>query len=372
MKTNRSIVIAIVAVAISILAAVEIAHACSRVLWARTGQPVLVGRTMDWFEPMQTNLWALPRGIKHSGLAGKNSLSWTSKYGSVVAVVYNFASSADGMNEKGLDANILWLAEADFGHRDQKLPGLSVSLWAQYYLDNFATVAEAIKATQENRFQLIPITVGIKERMSSTVHLSLADSAGDSAIIEYVGGKAQIYHSRKYAVMTNSPTFDKQLELAQRYQGLGGNQPLPGTSEADDRFVRASYYVKYLPEPASYREAVAGVLSVMRNVSAPFGVSEPGRPNVSATIFRTIADLTNDIYYYESTLSPNIDWVDLRRLNLSAGAPVEKLDLANHPDLIGDVTAKFQLATPFKFMPAGEHRVEVFGARNAESRGNSN
>jgi len=95
------------------------------------------------FEPMEINLWALPRGIKRSGLAGKNSLHWISKYGSVAAVVYGFAS-ADGMNEKGLDANVLWLAEADFGSRDDKLPGLSLSLWAQYYLDNFATVAEAI------------------------------------------------------------------------------------------------------------------------------------------------------------------------------------------------------------------------------------
>jgi penicillin V acylase-like amidase (Ntn superfamily) len=337
---------------------IGLAHACSRVLWIRSGQPVLVGRTMDWFEPMQTNLWALPRGIKHSGLAGRNSLHWTSRYGSVVSVVYGFAS-ADGMNEKGLDANILWLAEADFGSRDDKLPGLSMSLWAQYYLDNFATVAEAIAATEEGRFQLVPITLGIKEKMSSTVHLSLADSSGDSAIIEYIDGKAKIYHGRNYTVMTNSPTFDEQLELARHYKGLGGNRPLPGSSSARDRFVRASYYVKYLPGPKNYREAVAGVLSVMLNVSAPFGVSEPGKPNISATIFRTVADLTNGIYYYESTLSPNIVWLDLRKLNLAASAPMKELDLIGNPTLIGDVSTRFSSATPFKFMPAGEHSVEV-------------
>ena len=109
-----------------VAAGIKLANACSRVLWVRSGQPVLVGRSMDWFEPMHTNLWALPRGIKRSGLAGKNSLRWTSKYGSLVAVVYNFAS-ADGINEKGLDANILWLAESDFGSRNENLPGLSLS-----------------------------------------------------------------------------------------------------------------------------------------------------------------------------------------------------------------------------------------------------
>jgi len=359
MILNRLIKGVALAVVVSMAVGIGLAHACSRVLWVRSGQPVLVGRTMDWFEPMQTNLWALPNGIKRNGLAGKNSLHWTSKYGSVVSVVYGFAS-ADGMNEKGLDANILWLAEADFGSRDDKLPGLSMSLWAQYYLDNFATVAEAVAATEKGRLQLVPITVGIEEKMSSTVHLSLADSTGDSAIIEYIGGKAKIYHGRDYTVMTNSPTFDQQLELAREYKGLGGDKPLPGTSSAHDRFVRASYYFKYLPGPANYRAAVAGVLSVMLNVSAPFGVSEPGKPNISATIFRTVADLTNGIYYYQSALSPNIVWLDLRKLNLAAGAPVKKLDLTGNPTLVGDVTTRFSPASPFKFMPAGEHRVEVF------------
>ena len=162
-----------------------------------------------------------PGGVKRSGLAGKNSLHWISKYGSVAAVVYGFAS-ADGMNEKGFDANILWLAEADFGSRDDKLPGLSLSLWAQYYLDNFATLAEAIAATEQGRFQLVPITVGLTEKMSSTVHLSLADKTGDSAIIEYICGKVKIYHGRNYTVMPNSPTFDRQLELAREYKEAGG------------------------------------------------------------------------------------------------------------------------------------------------------
>jgi choloylglycine hydrolase len=218
-------------------------------------------------------------------------------------------------------------------------------------------VAEAIAATEEGRFQLVPITLGIRKKMSSTVHLSLADSTGDSAIIEYVGGKAKIYHGRNYTVMTNSPTFDQQLELARQYKGLGGDKPLPGTSSAHDRFVRASYYVKYLPGPKNYREAVAGVLSVMLNVSAPFGVNEPGKPNISSTIFRTVADLTNGIYYYESTLSPNIVWLDLRKLNLAAGAPMEELDLIA-------IRLWLAMSPPFR----SRHAIQVHARRRALGR----
>ena len=54
--------------------------------------------------------------------------------------------TADGMNEKGLVANILYLAESDYGKPDGSKPPLSISLWGQYALDNFATVAEALDA----------------------------------------------------------------------------------------------------------------------------------------------------------------------------------------------------------------------------------
>ena len=47
------------------------------------------------------------------------------------------------MNEKGLSANMLWLAESEFGKRDESRPGLCVSQSLQFCLDNFATVDEA-------------------------------------------------------------------------------------------------------------------------------------------------------------------------------------------------------------------------------------
>ena len=48
------------------------------------------------------------------------------------------------MNEKGFSANMLWLAESEFGKRDETRPGLCVSQWLQFCLDNFATVDEAV------------------------------------------------------------------------------------------------------------------------------------------------------------------------------------------------------------------------------------
>ena len=99
---------------------------------------------MDWNDDTRTNLWVFPRGMQRDGAAGPNSVKWTSKYGSLITSAYE-AGSADGMNEKGLVANLLYLADADFGKADGK-PMLSISAWPQYVLDNFATVAEAVDA----------------------------------------------------------------------------------------------------------------------------------------------------------------------------------------------------------------------------------
>lgn len=323
------------------------AYPCSRALWADNGQAVVVGRNMDWSTDLPANLWVLPRGMKRNGLTGKNTLEWTSKYGSMVASVRDIAT-VDGFNEAGLNANLLWLAETNYGERDEKLPGLMLSIWAQFMLDNFATVADAVKFIKTTPFQLVTMEF---EGRPATVHLSLADVSGDSAIIEYIDGKARIHHSKDYKVMTNSPPFDQQLKQLSQYQDFGGTKPLPGTNDAADRFVRASYYLKQLPKPHNLRETLGSLLSVMRNVSQPFGLpDDPSKPNQSQTRWRTLIDLTNRTYFFESTLSPNIVWAHLNKFDLKPGAPVMKLDLIKNPDRIGDVSNQFVKAKPFTFL----------------------
>ncbi len=329
-------------IVVLILAASPQAESCSRVLWSDNGKAVVVGRNMDWVNPMPVDLYALPRGIRRDGMTGKNTLTWTAKYGTVVA------ESSDGMNEKGLAGHMLWLAESDYGTFDPSRPSLSVGLWLQYYLDNFATVKEAVAFTKGTPFQLV---TGIFEGKKVTLHLALEDSTGDSEVIEYVGGKSKVHHGKEYTVLTNSPPYDEQLKNLRQYKGFGGDKRLPGTTEAADRFVRGAYYLKNLPEPKDYRETVAGMLSVMRNVAQPFGTADPARPHISATRWRTVADLTNLVYYFESATSPNLVWVKLKELDFSEGAEIHKLDLLKEPDRIGDCSKQFEPAKPFVMPP---------------------
>lgn len=116
------------------------------------------------------------------------------------------------MNEAGLVANLLWLAESAYPEWDGSTPGLSIAAWVQYILDTCATVDEAVAEMESGRFEVVSGMMPDGSRMA-TLHLSVSDAAGDSAIFEYVDGALSVHHSPAYRVMTNSPLFDRQLAL---------------------------------------------------------------------------------------------------------------------------------------------------------------
>lgn len=323
------------------------ANACTRALYVGDDDLVVTGRAQDWYEELQTDLWMFPRGMERGGGVGPKSIKWTSKYGSVSASLYGMATG-EGLNEKGLGVHLLYLAEADYGDTTNR-PRLSVGAWAQYILDRYATVAEAVEDLKKDNIQIVapPVPSG----HASTVHVAISDARGDSAILEHINGKLVIHHDKKFKVMTNSPTFEKQLALNTYWKEIGGAAMLPGTNRAADRFIRASYYINALPKISDARESVASVMSVIRNISVPRGIKDPSKPNIASTIWRSVFDHKNKVYYYEPTFSPSIFWVTLEKLNFKEGAPVMKLELEDGVRILsGDTTAKFEKAVPFKWI----------------------
>ena len=322
--------------------------ACTRIVYKGLNGLVLTARSMDWQEDLPTNLWIFPRNMERNGEVGPNSLKWKSKYGSVIASGYEI-STTDGMNEKGLVANVLWLVESEYPEWDQKKPGLTIAAWCQYALDNFATVSEAVNELKQEKFTLVTDKVPGMDKLA-TLHLSLSDASGDSAIFEYVKGKLVIHHDPKYNVMTNSPIFDEQLALNEYWKALGGTVMLPGTNRAADRFARASFYIDAIPKTDDQRIAVASTFSVIRNCSVPYGISTPNEPNISSTRWRTVADHKNLVYYFESTLTPDTFWVNFKDIDFSSKGEVKKLTISNGETYSGNTAKSFIKTAPFKFL----------------------
>jgi choloylglycine hydrolase len=65
-------------------------------------------------------------------------------------------------------------------------------------------------------------------------------------------------------------------------------------------------------------------------VSVPFGAPYKGF-GIYNTEYRTVSDLTERLYFFELTTSPNVIWVSLDNLDFSEGAPALLVD----PDDVG-------------------------------------
>ena len=351
MKPTKSCRSILGTLTLSILGAIPVQHAdaCTRIVYETGNRNFITGRTMDWMDPKaQTALWVFPRGMKRDGGVGTNPIKWTSKYGSVVTSFYD-VGSADGMNEKGLAGNILYLKETVWGDAAKTgKPTLSAGAWAQYFFDNFATVKEAVDAMADPAFAII--APALPNGHAAGLHLSLSDSTGDSAILEYVDGKLVIHHGPQYPVMTNSPTFDQQLALNAYWEQVGGTNALPGTIRAADRFVRASHNLKLSTKYKEPELAVASVFSQIRAISVPLGLADPANPNNAMTLWRTVADHEAKRYYFESVIFPAISWIDFSKVDFSEGTAPKSIRIERGQALAGELSASFKAAEPFKWL----------------------
>ena len=311
------------------------AYSCTTVFSNTNNISKVVARSTDLYISDEPLLRVQPRGANRSGEAGENSLAWKSKYGNVVVTAFHTNVVSDGINEKGLAAHILYLSESQYPTPTTSSKQISNLMWAQYVLDNFATVQEALDGTKDLQI----IATKVKDR-TWPIHLTVEDASGDSAIIEFVAGKLKVYHGKQYKVMTNEPAYNVQLTNLKRYQGFGGKLSLPGDPDPLSRFVRASAFLKTLTPPDNQLQSIAGVLSVMRSAMVPFGaVDVSGNKTEDAwqTRWVTVADLTNKVYYFNSTSTPNIVWIDLNKLDFTEQAKILMIDPTDIK-LVGDIS----------------------------------
>lgn len=153
-----------------------------------------------------------------------------------------------------------------------------------------------------------------------------------------------VHHDRKLTVMTNEPPLSEQLPNIARYRAFGGSLPMAGDVDPKSRFVRASAYVKTLPVPATEAESIAAILGVARTIAVPRGAHDTSGGDSTdtwPTLWFSVCDLTHDVFYFSSTSSPNVFWVDFTHLSLAEGQPVLSLDPYD-PTLVGEVSARLK------------------------------
>lgn len=323
---------------------------CTRIFNNFNKENLTTARNMDWATELPTSLFIFRNDnnnlVEKTGTnpQDENSLIWTAKYNSVVTMVGDERKygASDGLNSAGLMANLLYDSNASYERKDgSSCKNLDVFCWLQFVLDTCCSVQEVVEKFSKEATPQIQIIGGIVPGSTkpASLHLSISDKFGDSAIIEVNKGKYIIYNNPEFRVMTNKPSYAKQIELNQYWRWQWSNKnnfpsnTLPGGTFPSDRFARASYYLNHLYISVSTDDSLTQSKSVVMNASVPvnFKSGDSNHPNIAQTLWTTISSHNDLKYFFCNSRTLGNIWVDLNKIDLFP-APVSRLILVEEID----------------------------------------
>ncbi|MDO4987709.1 MAG: linear amide C-N hydrolase [Synergistes sp.] len=324
------------------------ADACSRLTYADSTGTVITGRTMDWQDNIQGEMHVFRRGVvRHNLAVGSKMPTWTVKYGSV-GIRNLGATPSSAVNEKGLVLDFLWLGCSDYGKLKKGETAIALSQLEQYLLDTCATVDEVVSCLKNEKIRPVLTEREVISGHKMTLHIMATDKTGNNAVIEWVDGKLNIHKQKGKMVMTNDPDYEKMLAIRDYYRELGIENNMPGSSLSQARFVYIDGWLNQMLDKVSenyisgitghsvHNQKLAGVMSIIRGVSTPVSVVlDVKHPNNTSTIWRTMADLTENVFYYDSALANTFAWVDVSRIDFTKE---KNLPLSDGRVLNGDIT----------------------------------
>lgn len=278
-----------------------------------------VGRTMEWYAPLKTTrlaVYPIHCTIFSNGIDTSTVKSWESKYGAIVIeetqAIGNdpeniLSVASDGINEKGLTAHMLYQDETLMPSRVTGKPAIDAFAWVKYVLTTNATVNEVLQ--ELNNYQIVLTNLPYQGKsIAPPEHFAINDAGGDAAIIEFIGGKMQIYHGPQYTVMTNEPNYPAQLanlEKVKQAKKQYSVAQLPGGADPKNRFVRASFFMESMPQPVSSTQGVAYMEEALDGITVPTfdDKKHPNTPSSDAweARWRVVYDLKNlNIYFNQN------------------------------------------------------------------------
>ena len=282
------------------------ADACTDFVLKSTDDVVVAARSMEFGAPLNSQLVLHPRGeaLQSTAPEGKHGFAWTSKYGYIALNAFGQPLAADGMNEVGLSAGLLWQPGAKYPDvSDAEVSkALQIELIAEWILGNFATVQE-VKDGLKSVIVYGDVFPPLKQILP--IHVSVHDAQGNNLVIEFTDGHTRVYDNPN-GVLTNSPTFEWHISNLGNYTGLspdgvpvldttaeqitapglgGGWLGVPGDWSPPSRFIRASFFKAYASPVTGAPATINLAEHILNTVDIPYGdvVDTPGKTRSTTT-----------------------------------------------------------------------------------------
>ena len=351
------------------------ASACTALMITDTNGIAYSGKTMEYSSPIPLSMTYMPAGTRVVSLAadGSDGMSFTTRYpilGGATPVALQPGAHqgmmVEAANDQGLSVSTNQLngsqTPADFGgDKTKQLAATDLSNWA---LGSFATVAElkAALATGEAKVWLpkLAFVGGVELPM----HYIYFDKTGEGIVIEFMGGKMNVYDN-PVGVVTNGPEFPWHLANLNNYAFLsnedrnagqfgklkvsapdsgGALAALPSSQISYARFVKAAYYTTYVKKAKNPEEAVVTLAHILNNFDRPYDLSaDPAGTagdgpamwdtSTEVTVFTWMNDKARNSYYLRTIDAMNFTRFDIDKLSsLKKVVAVPFTKITDQPD----------------------------------------
>ncbi len=250
-------------------------------------------------------------------------------------VIENYPLYYDAINEKGLGmAGLNFVKNAYYHEKVENKDNITPFEFIPWVLSKCATVKEARKLVERINFLNKPFNNNLP---LAELHWIISDQ-NEAITVESVKDGLKIYDN-PVGVLTNNPTFDKQMfnlnnymlltpktpqntfakELNLEYYSLGlGAIGLPGDLSSQSRFVRGAFVKMNSVSGESERESVSQFFHILGSVNQTRGCCELDNGGYEITIYTSCCNASKGIYYYTTYNNHQIIGVDMHKENLDA------------------------------------------------------
>lgn len=190
------------------------AQACTVAAETTPGQRFLIAKNFDWL-PSEGFIVTSPMGQIRQGFFDE-SLRWKSRYSSLSFTTLGPGLPISSMNDQGLVVETLVDFDSDLSQSDGK--GFASLDWAQYVLDNFATLEEVIHFSQDQRFDQVVVPL----------HFFICDRSRSCGVFEMGQGQLNVTRGKDLSlpVLANRGWSTDKAQLDDPLVGLLSRLPL--------------------------------------------------------------------------------------------------------------------------------------------------
>ena len=291
------------------------------------------GRTLDYEYSYMEEVTITPRNYQFKF----NEREAINTHYAIIGMAYvaeDYPLYYEAINEKGLGiAGLNFVGNANYNNPIEGKDNIAQFEFIPWILSQCETVKEAKKLIEKINITNTPFN---KQLPLAQLHWIIADQ-NESITVESVQEGIKIYKN-PVGVLTNNPTFDKQLFALNNYINLSNKTPenkfatdlelnkysrgmgaigLPGDLSSQSRFVRASFVKMNSVSAEGENESVSQFFHILNSVDQQRGCCQLEDGKYEITIYTSCCNASKGIYYYTTYDNHQITAVDMHKEDLN-------------------------------------------------------